>query len=124
MSKIRFLSFCLGLAFVLAVSPALAGDADRGKKLYGAKCKACHSINAGNHKMGPSLSGIFGKKAGATEYKRYRGLKGSTIVWNEANLDKFLADPRKFIGKKSGMKSRLMGADNRADVIDYLKTLK
>jgi len=74
--------------------------------------------------MGPSLSGIFGNKAGATSFKKYRGLKGTDIVWNEANLDKFLADPRKFIGKKSGMKSRLKGAENRADVIAFLKTLK
>jgi len=105
--------------------PVLAdGGGTEGKKIYAKKCKVCHSIKAGQNKMGPSLDGIFGKKAGSTGFRKYKGLKGSDIVWNEENLDKFLADPKKFLGKKTGMNSRLEGAKKRAAVIEYLKTLK
>ena len=109
----------------LAAGLALAGgDTSRGKMLYAKKCNPCHSIKAGVNKMGPSLTGIFGKQAGTSNFKKYKGLKGSDTVWNQENLDKFLANPKKFVGKKTGMNSRLKGADNRADVIEYLKTLK
>ncbi len=125
MKMTRVIPFGAAVVIALSALPALAGgDAAKGKNIYAQKCKACHSLKAGDHKMGPSLAGVFGKKAGTTSYKRYRGLKGSTLIWNEKNLDGFLKNPIKFIGKKSRMKSRLKGAQNRADVIDYMKTLK
>jgi len=117
----------LGAAALVAIVawPALAdGDVAAGKKIYAKKCKVCHSVKAGQNKMGPSMAGIFGKKAGSTNFRKYKGLKGSDIVWNQENLDKFLADPKKFLGKKTSMNSRLKGAKKRAAVIEYLKTLK
>lgn len=117
----------LGTAVVIAMAtvPAFAaGDAANGAGIYAKKCNACHSTQAGKHKMGPSLAGIVGKKGGTTGFKRYKGLRGSEIVWNAANLDKFLANPRKFLGRKTTMNKRLKGASQRADVIAYMKTLK
>ena len=125
MTRTRIIPFGAAVVIALTALPALAdGDAAKGKNIYAKKCLACHSLKAGDHKMGPSLAGIFGKKAGTSGFKKYKGLKGSDIVWNEENLEKFLANPRKFLGKKTGMNSRLKGADKRADVVEYLKTLK
>ena len=125
MKMTLFIPFGAAVAIAFSALPVLAdGDAGKGAQVYAQKCKACHSLKAGEHKMGPALAGVFGKKAGTTSYKRYRGLKGSTLIWNEKNLDGFLKSPIKFIGKKSRMKSRLKGVQNRADVIEYLKTLK
>jgi cytochrome c len=117
----------LGTAVVIAFAtvPAFAaGDAANGARIFAKHCKACHSTQAGKHKMGPSLAGMVGTKAGATDFKKYRGLKGSEIVWDAANLDKFLTNPRKFLGRKTTMNKRLKDADRRADVIAYMKTLK
>jgi len=123
--KTRFLAFCIAVATALVAGPVLAdGGAAEGKKIYAKKCKVCHSIKAGQNKMGPSVAGIFGKKAGSTGFRKYKGLKGSDIVWNGENLDKFLANPKKFLGKKTSMNNRLKGAKKRAAVIEYLKTLK
>jgi len=125
MKMTRFIPFGAAVTIAISALPAMAdGNAAKGKNIYVKKCLACHTVKASRHKMGPSLAGIFGSKAGSTDFKRYKGLKGSDIVWNEENLDKFLANPRKFLGKKTGMKSRLKGAEKRADVIEYLKTLK
>ena len=53
------------LLTLLAVSsPSLAEDDPiRGKKVFN-KCKACHSLKAGKHKIGPSLHQVIGRKAG------------------------------------------------------------
>ena len=42
-----------------------AGNIELGKKVFN-KCKACHSIKPGKHKIGPSLHGVFGRVAGSS----------------------------------------------------------
>ncbi|MEE8393168.1 MAG: c-type cytochrome [Rhodospirillales bacterium] len=124
MRKGIFLAISLGLVAALAGGSAMAaGDAEIGAKVFKKRCKTCHTVKAGKHKLGPSLAGMFGSKSGATDFKKYKGLKGSDFVWNEENLDKFLANPKKFVGKKS-MTFKLKKANERANVIEYLKTLK
>ena len=109
------------LMAAMVSGPALA-DGD-GAKVFKKKCKVCHTTEAGKHKMGPSLAGIVGMKAGSTSFAKYKGLKGSDVVWTEENLDKFLANPKKFVGAKT-MALKLKKEDDRAAVIAYLKTLK
>ena len=125
MRKEKFTALALAAGMALASGSALAsGDAAKGKKVF-SKCKACHSITAGKHKVGPSLAGVVGRKAGtAAGFKRYKGLKGSDITWDETSLDKWLTNPKKFLGKKTSMGFKLKKAGQRADVIAYLKTLK
>ena len=124
MKKGRLLAICLPVAMVLGAGPTLAGDdAAAGMKVF-KKCKACHSIKPGKHKTGPSLAGIVGRKAGSTDFKRYKGLKGADFEWDEEKLDKFLENPKKFLGKTSGMTLKLKKAEHRSAVIEYLKTLK
>lgn len=111
------------IAFSVISSPAAAsGDAADGAKFFKKKCAVCHAVKVGKHKLGPSLAGIVGRKAGTTDFAKYTGLKGSDVVWDEDNLDKFLANPKKFVGAKS-MIYKLKKEDDRADVIEYLKTL-
>lgn len=130
MNKGRLLALCVSaaVALTLAGGPASAGeDAEAGKKVF-KKCKACHSIKAGKHKTGPSLVGIVGRQAGTTKFKRYKGLKGADFIWDEALLDEYLADPKKFVkklgAKKSSMTFKLKKSEQRKAVIAYLKTLE
>lgn len=125
MNKGRVLILAMGLAVMTASAPAVAdGDAAAGEKYFKKKCRMCHSVEADKHKGGPSLAGIYGRKAGTTSFKRYKGLKDSDIVWDEDNLDQFLENPAKFLGKKSSMNVKTKKAGNRADVVEYLETLK
>jgi cytochrome c len=96
----------------------LAGDPDRGEKLYEA-CQDCHSLDKND--VGPRHRGVFGRKAGSLPDYRYSdALKSSTFVWNEDTLDKWLTDPQTFVpGVK--MFFHLDSAQDRADVIAYLR---
>ena len=115
------LSGILAMAFISG--PTLASGDEAGAKVFKKRCGACHSIEPGKNKNGPSLAGIIGRKAGTTDFAKYKGLKGSDVVWDESNLDKFLANPKKFVGAKT-MAYKLKKEDERAIVIEYLKTLK
>ena len=124
----KILLFTMLLAFLAVSSPFLAeGDPIRGKKLFN-KCKACHALKAGKHKIGPSLYQVIGRKAGtAAGFKRYRGLKGADWTWTEETLDLFLTNPKKFVKKKADKRSsmvlRLKQRKDRDDVVSYLKSL-
>ncbi|MDC0190758.1 c-type cytochrome [Rhodospirillales bacterium] len=129
MKIIKVLLLLFGAIQVLGATPAIAGgDKVRGKKVFN-KCKACHSIKAGKHKIGPSLAGVIGRKAGTVKgFKRYKGLKGADWTWDEATLDEYLTNPKLFVKsrnkRKSAMMLKLKKKRDRDNVIAYLKTLK
>lgn len=118
----------LSLGSHTAMAAGDAGDAAKGAKVFN-KCKACHTVQAGKNKSGPSLLGVIGRTAGTAEgFKRYKGLKGANWSWDGASLDEFLQDPRKYIKtrtkKTSSMALKLKKHSDRDDVIAYLKSLK
>lgn len=112
-----------------AASAQDAGDAVKGEKVF-KKCQACHSVDEGQQKVGPSLHGIIGRQAGTVDgYTKYVGLKGADFAWDEALLDAYLADPKAFIAehtdnKRGSMAFKLSKDAERADVIAYLKSLQ
>ena len=125
MYKRMIMAVGVAVAMAIAGGPAFAdGDAAAGAKVFKKKCNVCHSAKAVEKGKGPNLKGIVGVKAGAGDFKKYVGLKGSDIVWSEDNLDKFLADPKKFLGKKTSMMGKVKKAGDRASIIAYLKTLE
>ena len=89
------------------------------------QCAACHAVVAGQHGVGPSLAGVFGRKAGSLPGFSYSAArKASGKVWDEATLDNFLISPMAAV---PGTHMSYMGQSDpakRKAVIDYLKTLK
>jgi cytochrome c len=97
-----------------------AGDPAQGEKVFG-KCKACHTLEAGKNKIGPSLAGLFGRTAGTVEDFKYSdAMKASGIVWDEAALDNYLADPKKAIPGNKMVFPGLKKEEDRQNVIAYL----
>ena len=114
MNRVTLRALTLAAAFALAAGPAMAGgDTVKGKKVF-AKCKVCHSLKKGKNKVGPSLYGVFGRKAGtALRFKGYSpAMKKSGVVWNGETLDKYLANPRGFI---KGNRMPFGGLKKKAD---------
>jgi cytochrome c len=97
------------------------GNAERGKTLY-QSCTSCHSIDEND--IGPKHRGVVGRKAGtAPDYAYSAALKSSGIVWDKANLDRWLTNPSAMVpGTK--MFFFLKNPQDRADIIAYLAELK
>ena len=113
-----FLAIALAIAITGAVGTANAG-AD-GAKLFKKKCKSCHKMD--KHAVGPMLKGVVGRQAGTTDFKKYKALKGSDIMWTDENLDGWLKNPKKFIGKRTTMSAKIKKEKDRAAIIEYLKS--
>jgi len=106
-----------------AAQPAAAADPERGREIFGQACAACHSLAPDKNMTGPSLAGLWGRKAGSLQsFARYSpALKSADAVWSEATLDPWLADPEAFIpGNFMGFPG-IEEDGNRADLIAFLK---
>jgi cytochrome c len=115
------------VVLIVAVTLAAAGtaradgDAARGEKKF-EECAACHKIAPGEDNVGPSLHGVFGRKAGTLADFRYSpALKRSGITWTAQTLDAYLADPQKAIPANRMPYAGLADAGDRADLIAYLQ---
>lgn len=111
----------------LLASPisAHAGDVAAGEKVF-KKCKACHVVDAEKNKTGPYLVGIINRPAASVEsYKKYsKAMKESGLIWDEATLDGYLEKPKKFLKGTKMAFAGLRKADDRANVIAYLKSFQ
>jgi cytochrome c2 len=113
-------------ASVIATSAARAdGDAMRGEKKF-EECAACHKLNRAEDGLGPSLHGVFGRKAASLAEFHYSGaLKRSGITWTPQAVDTFIADPQAAVPANRMPYAGLTNAADRADLIAYLqKTFK
>jgi len=112
----------LGLAVCLASGAARAdGDAARGEKRFD-ECAACHAVERGVNNVGPSLAGIFARKAGELPDFRYSpAMKRSGIAWSPQTLDSFVGDPQKLVPANRMPYAGMADASARADLIAYLR---
>jgi cytochrome c2 len=89
-----------------------------------ALCRACHSTEAGENGIGPSLAGVFGaKSAHVASFDYSEAMAGAGLTWNEATLNRYLENPT---GVVPGTTMSFAGVRNEAQrkaIIDYLKTL-
>ena len=118
----RWMMIAVGAALALA-APARAqqGDATRGEQKF-VECAACHSVERGVNNVGPSLAGIFGRKAGAlADYRYSAAMRKSGITWTPQTLDEYIADPQKRIPANRMPYAGPTDAAARADLIAYLQ---
>ena len=88
------------------------------------QCTACHSTAPGKTILGPSLAGVYGRKAGQVPGFQFSdAMKSSGMVLNEKNLDAFLANPAAKVPGTTMVFAGVKDEDQREAIIDYLKTL-
>jgi cytochrome c len=107
------------IVFVLALdaqSFAADGNAARGQRVFGA-CAACHSLQPDQNMTGPSLAGLWGRKAGTLpSFDRYSpALKSASLIWNDKTLDEWIEDPQHLVPDNQ------MTFAQRADLLAFLK---
>ena len=110
---------------VLFAAPAhAAGDAAVGEKVFN-QCKACHDIEKGVNKVGPTLKGVVGRKAASVADYKYspamvkKGEEG--VVWDEATLTAYLPNPKAYVPGTKMAFGGVKKPEDVANVIAYLK---
>ena len=114
----------IGLLMVAVAHRAdAAGDPEAGAQVF-RTCAACHTLEPGAHRTGPSLAGVFGRKAGtAAGFHRYsQALRSVDLVWRDDTLDAFLADPQGFLPGNHMTFPGIQEQSARADLIAFLQT--
>ncbi|HEY9554160.1 c-type cytochrome [Allosphingosinicella sp.] len=108
-------------AAALAGAPEPAGDPGR---IAFQKCYACHDVTPGNDVAGPSLHAIVGRPIAARPGYEYsaalRALAEREGRWNEALLDRFIADPEAVAPGTSMTFTGMRDPRERADLIAWL----
>jgi cytochrome c len=102
-------------------APIPAGDAPRGANLWEQRCTGCHALD--QNRIGPAHRGVFGRRVGtAPDFAYSPALKKSRLVWDAANLDKWLTNPQALIPGQR-MNFRIIDANERRDIIAYLRSV-
>jgi cytochrome c len=126
---IRFgAALLLGLPTILAATSsvgqeAAGGGEEAGQLAFNNACRTCHTVKEGDNRLGPNLHAIIGRKAGSLpDYAFSSPLAQSGIVWDEANLDRFIENPDA-VAPGNNMKpyTGISDPDERAKIVAYLK---
>lgn len=114
-------AFAGGALIPASDAKAQAGPSDR---LFKQKCAMCHANVAGKTSpMGPNLFGVFGRRAGSTNFAYSPAMKKSTLVWNAQNLDRLLKAPSQTV-PGTRMVTAVPDPAQRAEIIRYLQQLR
>ena len=98
-----------------------AGDPALGKKVF-AKCQACHSLDAGKNKVGPTLHGVIGRASGSeADFNYSDAMKNAHLTWDADTLDKYLTKPKELVPGTKMAFPGLAKEKDRADLISYLE---
>lgn len=109
---------------ILLLPSQAATAADDGTTAFNTHCRNCHSAKKGDNRLGPSMHGIFGAPAG--QVKGFAAYSGSLagLVWDEATLDRFIAEPAA-VAANTSMNYPLVGDPaTRREIIEYLRSIR
>ena len=102
-----------------------AGDAAKGAKVFKSRAAMCHTKDQGGaNGVGPNLWGIVGRDAATIEGFAYSPcMKASGVTWTEEKLDVYLENPKKMLPATKMAFAGLKKPADRANIIEFLKTL-
>lgn len=123
MSRSVLTTLLFGVA-IAAIMPARATAQDAASQFRN-QCGVCHTLSDKDPpRIGPPLNGVYGRKAASVPGFRYsNGLANSGIVWDDAKLDAWLANPQS-VAPASSMVYRVPNPATRQALIEYLKQLR
>lgn len=117
----------VGVMITLISSISLSDDAAMaaaGKQVFANNCHACHSEDSAKNTFGPSLTGVYGRKAGSLPRFSYSdALRDSGIVWSEDTLRHWIMGNDDYV---PGTRMRHVAITDKAEqdyLIAFLKSL-
>jgi len=112
-----FLTFLFGEYVACAES-----NTARGQRVFDT-CAACHSLQRDQNMTGPSLAGLWNRKAGSlASFSRYSpALQSANIVWNDKTLDEWIKDPQHLVPGNEMTFAGIKDAQQRGDLLAFLK---
>lgn len=109
------------------ITPLLANaNVQNGQTLVQRQCSSCHTFNEGGpNRVGPNLYGIVGNKHAHAEGFNYSGaIRGmESKPWTYEDLNAWIANPRNYAPGNRMSFAGLSNAQQRADVIAYLRSI-
>jgi cytochrome c len=112
-----------------AIAVVLSSGSTRAEDLeitFNDHCRECHSFVKDDNRLGPSLYGVVGRKAGTEPgYDYTQSMKESGVTWDVATLDKWIADPGALV-PGNGMSPPYSGIDDpaiRKRIIAFLQSI-
>jgi cytochrome c len=112
------------LASLVISSQGVAADGNsaRGQNVFSA-CAVCHSLQPDQNMTGPSLAGVWNRKAGSlATFSRYsHALKSANIVWNDKTLDEWINDPQHVVPGNQMTIAGIKDARQRNDLLAFLR---
>lgn len=125
MTRLLACAFCAVFSLLAPLAPALADQVADGKSAFTRACRTCHLVREGENRMGPTLYGVVGRKAGTVPgFVFSPAMQNSGIVWDEVTLDKFITDPAAVVhGHKMQPFGGIDSAEQRSQIIAYLKSI-
>jgi len=111
----------LSLMVLKVITTGALAD-EPGEAVFKKNCAICHTLEAGKNKIGPSLAGVVGRKAGSVPGFAYSAANtNSGDIWDEKTLDTYLTDPKSFMPGTKMVFAGLKNPEDRKTLIEYLK---
>jgi cytochrome c len=100
-----------------------SGDPVAGQRAF-LQCQACHSVEPGANRLGPTLHGVVGRQSGSVPGFNYsQANRAAGIVWTPEKLFQYLENPRRVVPGTTMAFAGIGDPQRRADLIAYLGTL-
>src|SRR5262245_56608580 len=118
------LATCLALLISSSVfAQGTGNETSLGARVFRA-CAACHSLEKDRNMTGPSLAGVWNRKAGGlASFTRYSdAMKLSGITWDQQSLDGYLKNPSEFMPGNHMTYPGVPDEKARSSVIAFLKS--
>lgn len=124
MKRSTLVTLAISVLFLSGFAAHADGDAAKGAKVF-RKCQTCHQVGPeAKDGTGPVLNGVYGRTAGITDFAYSDAMKAkgdAGLVWDEATLEAYLADPKGYIADNKMQFAGLRKPSDFKDIIAFLK---